>query len=90
MVIRFESASLDCGHITAIDVAREPDSSSPLIQLLRRRVEDITVDKSGKLRLFFEGAALLEIPAHPSFEACDITSGRSKVVAMPGGEVALW
>lgn len=70
---------------------QEPEALGPVLSVLHRSIEEIVAHKDGLLEVRFAGGGALRAPATTDFEAWNVVGPHGlRLVAMPGGEVAVW
>lgn len=69
----------------------EPERLGHALTLVRQRVGHISAFKDGHLEVAFTDGGNLGVPAEEGLEAWELSGpGGLRVVALPGGEVAVW
>jgi hypothetical protein len=65
----------------------------PAMRLLNADIEDAKGFKDGRLEITFSTNIVLSVDVDPQFEAWELVSNKAngmRVVAMPGGKLAIW
>jgi hypothetical protein len=73
----------------------DPKESDPALGALAVAVRHQTartcrVTRDGTLRLGFDSGLMLEVGPDPDYEAWQLDLPGGKIIAMPGGELAVW
>ncbi|MGH9077073.1 MAG: DUF6188 family protein [Acidimicrobiales bacterium] len=69
----------------------EPERLGPVLLLLHRSVDEIVAQKDGLLVLRFAPSGAMTVPPSEEFEAWNIVGPDGlRIVAMPGGQLAVW
>jgi Family of unknown function (DUF6188) len=73
----------------------DPEASDPALGALAvavrfQRVTECRVTSEGLLRLGFASDLQLEVPPSPDYEAWQLDSSDLKIIAKPGGGLAVW
>jgi Family of unknown function (DUF6188) len=88
----FDAVERANGERVRIDPAKKSAALGQLAVGLRfRRLDSCSVAPGGILHLQFDNRELaLTVPPHPSYEAWQLDGPSFKVIAVPGGELAIW
>lgn len=79
------------GHENLLIPEGEPEQLGPALTLVRQRVRRILAFKDGHLEVEFANGIGLGVPAEEGLEAWELSGpGGLRVLALPGGEVAVW
>lgn len=83
--------SLTLGQAEPVDLDPDKQDVAPAIALFGACVTEAIAGKNGTLRVAFDNGAVLAVPPDPGYEAWGVTGpGGLRMVATPGGELAVW
>jgi hypothetical protein len=73
----------------------EPEEANPAlgalaVTLRHQQVRRCVVKTGGDLELEFGSGLMIEVPPDPHYEAWQLDLPGHKIIAMPGGELAVW
>jgi hypothetical protein len=79
------------GNETLMRPEEDPVGLGPVLACTRTAVESATAVDDGRLEMSFSDGSSLCVTPSPAYEAWELTGPRgSKIVCMPGGELAIW
>jgi hypothetical protein len=79
------------GTETLLRPEEDPVSLGPVLTCTRTVVESATAVEDGHLEVSFVDGSSLRVTPSPAYEAWELAGPRgSKIVCMPGGELAIW
>ena len=90
--IRLESPFvLTHGETETLILPEEPQSTAPVLSLLRRPARSLEAFDSGALEVVLDDGWLIAAPAAEDYEPWGLTRGDGlRIVSVPGGELAVW
>lgn len=75
---------------TVVACGDDPVTDIDISGFTGARVTEATYDETGLLTIQFDTGASISVPPNPDFEAWEYAGGGDLVVALPGGELAIW